>query len=305
MNLKSLIIAGIFLSVTFSCKPTTKEQNTEKIETTPIVYVSNYPLQFFVERIADEAVNIKFPASESGDPAYWKPTGEQIAEMQQADLIFLNGASYEQWLENITLPETNLVNTTSTFKDKHIKYKEAVTHSHGPEGEHAHLGTAFTTWLDLSFASKQALAVLEALSKQYPKKKLTFETNYTALLADLQQLDKEFEKVLRNRKKVEVVFSHPVYQYFQKRYGIHGHSVHWEPDVEITKAMWHDLEHTMGNHKPGWMIWEGNPLESSVMSLEKIGIRSIVFNPCSNIPESGDFISVMKNNLEELKKLYQ
>lgn len=305
MNLKSLLIVGIFLSMTFACKQISKEQKAEEIEITPIVFVSNYPLQFFVERIAGNAVDIKFPAAESGDPAYWSPTGDQIAEMQQAKLIFLNGASYEQWLENISLPESKLINTTATFNDKHIKYKEAVTHSHGLEGEHKNMGTAFTTWLDLSFASKQALAVLEALSKQYPKKKLAFETNYATLLAELQQLDKEFEKLLRNNKKVEVVFSHPVYQYFQKRYRIHGHSVNWKPETKITKAMWHDLEHAMGRHKASWMIWEGKPLESSIQKLQGIGINSIVFNPCANIPESGDFISVMKNNLEELKKIYQ
>ncbi len=45
----------------------------------PVVYVSNYPLHYFIERIAGDLIDIRFPVGLSGDPALWKPGAEDIA----------------------------------------------------------------------------------------------------------------------------------------------------------------------------------------------------------------------------------
>jgi zinc transport system substrate-binding protein len=53
------------------------------------------------------------------------------------------------------------------------------------------------------------------------------------------------------------------------------------------------------------MLWEGYPLDESVKRLEHMGVGSIVFAPCMNTPEEGDFMSVMKQNVENLRAIYQ
>ncbi|MEJ2085889.1 MAG: zinc ABC transporter substrate-binding protein, partial [Acidobacteriota bacterium] len=68
-------------------------------DTAPLVlYTVNYPLQYFAQRIGGDLVEAAFPAPEGDDPAYWKPTPEQILAYQNADLILLNGADYAKWL---------------------------------------------------------------------------------------------------------------------------------------------------------------------------------------------------------------
>ncbi len=37
------------------------------------VYVVNYPLKYFAERIGGEHVKVEFPAPTDVDPAYWNP----------------------------------------------------------------------------------------------------------------------------------------------------------------------------------------------------------------------------------------
>ncbi|NBO50675.1 MAG: hypothetical protein EBU80_13370 [Chitinophagia bacterium] len=44
------------------------------------------------------------------------------------------------------------------------------------------------------------------------------------------------------------------------------------------------------------MIWEGEPEKESVAKLEAIGVKSLVFDPCGNVPDGGNFLSVMKAN---------
>src|SRR5688500_16004167 len=141
----------------------------------PTVYVVNYPLQYFAERIGAEHVQVVFPAPADEDPAFWKPDVNTIAAFQAADLIVVNGATYAKWLKTASLPKAKLVNTSERFKDRYIEIKDTVTHSHGPGGEHSHTGTAFTTWLDMRQAVQQAQAITAALSQLLPEQKSVFE----------------------------------------------------------------------------------------------------------------------------------
>ena len=61
-----------------------------------------------------------------------------------------------------------------------VNVKEEITHSHGPTGEHAHGGVAFTTWLDPQLAIQQAQAVKEAFSRKWPDHRDRFESGFAA-----------------------------------------------------------------------------------------------------------------------------
>ena len=83
--------------------------------------------------------------------------------MHQAKVILVNGATYEKWLEKISLPKGRLVDTSELFRHRYISVEDVQTHNHGPTGEHSHAGTAFTTWIDFAQAAQQAEAVKNAL----------------------------------------------------------------------------------------------------------------------------------------------
>jgi zinc transport system substrate-binding protein len=117
----------------------------------PVVYVVNYPLAYFAERIAGDTIDIVFPEME-GDPAFWNPTPEEIGKYQNAGRILLNGASYAKWVSRVSLPQSKLIDTSSAFKERLIEIDGSVTHTHGPGGAHAHGDLAFTTWLDPQLA---------------------------------------------------------------------------------------------------------------------------------------------------------
>lgn len=292
------------LSLTFACTRSVPEEDQTQADLIPVVCVSNYPLQYFVERIASPLVDVQFPASGSGDPAYWQPSADEISALQQADLILLNGASYEKWLANVTLPQAKLVDTSEGFKDRLIASEETVTHSHGPEGEHEHRGTAFTTWLDPQLAVEQARSVHAALKTILPGQKETLEERFSKLEDELVELDALIERIISSAPETEVIFSHPVYQYFERRYGIQGISVHWEPDVSPDPAVWKEFVSLLEHHRVEWMIWEGQPLPEVVEELERLGIGSIMFDPCGNLPDSGDFMRVMRENVSSLEQVF-
>jgi zinc transport system substrate-binding protein len=269
------------------------------------VHVVNYPLKYFAERIAGDHAKVVFPAPPDEDPAFWRPDVEAITAYQQADLILLNGAAYAKWVDKVTLPRSRMVDTSAKFKDQYITIEGAVTHSHGPEGEHAHEGVAFTTWIDFDLAAKQANAIADALSRKRPDLRKTFKRNSAALKKDLMALDREIKEIVSKDQSKPLVASHPVYDYFARRYGLNMKSVHWEPDEVPSYEQLAELSVILKVHPAKWMIWEGEPIKEPVEKLKSMGIQSLVFDPCGNTPDEGDFLSIMRQNAESLKMAFQ
>ena len=269
------------------------------------VYVVNYPLQYFAERIGAEQVHVVFPAPADEDPAFWKPDVETIAAFQAADLILINGAAYARWLKTASLPKSKMIDTSRRFKADYIEIQDTDTHSHGPTGEHSHAGTAFTTWLDFRQAAHQAQAVTEGLSRLLPEHKDTFERRYAELEQDLLALDERLDTIAARQRTQPLLASHPVYQYLAKRYRLNLQSVLWEPEVMPDDEEWQRLKSILQGHAAAWMLWEGDPLPTSADKLQALGVKSLVFDPCGNTPEQGDFLSVMQQNVARLQQAFQ
>jgi len=269
------------------------------------VYVVNYPLKYFAERIGGDHVKVGFPVPAGVDPAYWNPDLADIAAYQKADLILLNGAGYAKWIAKVSLPRSKMVNTSRKFKNWYIVTKDAMTHSHGAAGQHAHEALAFTTWLDLTLATRQAEAVVAAMGRKRPELRDTFQLNYKGLAKDLSALDQDIQAIVSKNPSVPLIGSHPVYDYFTRRYGLNIMSVHWESDEVPGNEQWSALNAILMRHPAKWMIWEGRPVQASVDGLKTLGVDSLVFDPCGSVPDQGDFMTVMRKNVDNLRKVFQ
>lgn len=270
-----------------------------------LVVTSNYPLYFFASRIAqdvDLAPEIVFPDI-IGDPTLWTPGAEQIQQLQSADLVILNGAGAEPWLDLITINQRRLLDTTVNISDQLIPLEDVVAHQHGPEGEHSHQGTAFTTWLDPQLAIAQSQAVTDALIKLAPAGEKQFRDNMVKLEQDLLSLDTQLAEVFAKLDGQPVLFSHPVYQYLQSRYSINGQSMHWEPDEAPSTPAWIALQQMLATHAATIMIWEDEPLAPTIKQLSDAGITSVTFETLANRPDQGDYLSVMRSNERRLESV--
>ncbi|MGB5401462.1 MAG: hypothetical protein WBO71_14715, partial [Thermoanaerobaculia bacterium] len=61
------------------------------------------------------------------------------------------------------------------------------------------------------------------------------------------------------------------------------------------------LSTLLQSHPAELMIWEGEPLEAVKSRLAGLGLQSVVYNPCGNVPESGNYGSVMLQNVANLQ----
>ncbi len=277
------------------------EQSPSPLHHKPVVYTVNYPLSYFAERIGGQGIEVIFPTPEGLDPAFWNPTAEEVLRYQSADLILLNGADYAKWVKRATLPPEKLVDTSASFADSFIVIPNAITHSHGPSGKHSHAGTVFTTWIDFSQANRQAKAVYEAFVAHDFADSLLLRRNYESLQQDLLDLDSSLRSLMQGHRGETLFASHPIFQYLGRRYGLNLIAMLWEPGEFPSQEQWDHLTELQQKQNAGWLIWEGEPLPASKRKLLQMGIQSVVFDPCANRPAEGDFLSVMRANVENMR----
>ena len=128
--------------------------------------------------------------------------------------------------------------------------------------------------------------------------------NYMALAEDLKRLDQDIQAIVSKNHRTPLTVSHPVYDYFTRRYGLNIVSVHWEPDQVPSESQLRELKGILKQHPARWMIWEGKPVQASVNKLKTLGVGSLVFDPSGNAPARGDFMTVMQRNVEDLRRAF-
>jgi zinc transport system substrate-binding protein len=258
----------------------------------------NSPLAYFARRLAGDAADVIMPVPEGRDPAFWGPSIAEIADVQSADLILLNGAGYSQWTERTSLPRSRTVDTSRAFTGRLIQV-EGVVHSHGPEGEHSHAATASITWLDYGQAAEQARAVAEALARRAPEKAAAIETALTELEADLAALDARGYRIGAAAADARLIASHPVYHYFARAYGITIGDLEWEASTTPSDAQWAELESPQNGTSNTVMLWDAEPIPETRQRLAELGVRVVLFPTLANTTE--DFVDASHLSLERLE----
>jgi zinc transport system substrate-binding protein len=303
MKTRSLTLLGFLILLSGCEKSALRPAASTHPHDRPQVFAANYPVAYFAERIGGHEIDVIFDAPRGEDPAFWQPTDAQIAAFQSADLIVMNGAGYSKWADKVTLPESKIVDTAASFKPRFIEVKDTVTHNHGKQGEHSHSGTAFTTWLDFQQALEQADAICAGLQRLKPEAIEQFALNFDLLKKDLLELDSLMEAVGKKLAGKPILASHPVYQYWARRYGINLKFVLWEPEAIPVEEQITELKNILATHQAAWFVWEGEPAVESVEKLKALGLSSIVFDPSGNRPDKGSWLDVMQANVKGMEAI--
>lgn len=272
------------------------ETPAEPIEASA-VHASTYPLAYFAERIGGEYVDVTLPVPTGVDPAAWAPSPETVLAFQEADLILLNGATYEGWVETVSLPASRVVNTSAGFSDEYIEIENAVTHSHGPEGEHSHGETASATWLDPNLAIRQAAAVRDALAAARPDGADRFNEGYEALAADLRALDESLAAATAALDDKRFLAPSSDFAYLAGRHGLDVRIVRYDPEATVS-GYWHDVEHELSHSRT--MLWSAPPPPEIASRLADGNVSVIHFDAAAAQPAQGDYLDVMRANIARL-----
>lgn len=275
----------------------------------PVVYTTFYPTEYWTARLGHDLVEVRCPILEDEDPIFWEPAPAVIAAYQQADLIVANGAGFEKWLTQATLPAAKLVDTALPFAGEFITFENATTHSHGPKGEHVHAGIDGHTWLDPNLAKIQVGEIHKALARLLPAEVDELRSRYQSLVSDLEDLDRAF-RALASRDERWVLASHPAYNYLARRYDWKIESLDLDPEEMPSDAALAEIGTILASHPARAILWESAPTPEIAQRLEeRFDLASFVVSPCELLGkaerEAGlDYLKVMQANVEALRAAF-
>ncbi|MEL7465047.1 MAG: metal ABC transporter substrate-binding protein [Pseudomonadota bacterium] len=268
----------------------------------PVIAAVNYPLAYFAERLGGDAVEVLFPIPADADPAFWRPKLKDIAAIQAADLIALNGAGYAAWTTKASLRRSRIVDTSAGFSDDYIQ-TETVTHSHGDGGEHSHAAIATHTWLDFALAARQAEALASAMARRVPEAAATVDAARSDLIGELEALDREAAAAAEALRGRAIIATHPRYQYFARAYGLDIRSLEWEAGEAPSEKQWRDLTALAEETGAAILLWEAAPPDAARERAAAAGFADAMLPTLANRPGTGDFLSAMRSALADLAAL--
>ncbi len=262
------------------------------------VFASNQPLESMVRVMANDGVElVMLPSRGTSDPAEWTPTSDDIRSLQECDLVVLNGAGYEPWSEQAALSRTRTLDTTARVRAQLIT-EPNTTHSHGPQGAHAHGSTAFTTWLSPKLASQQASAIAQRLTQLLPARATEIHREEAKFADAMTAIEETLRQVARARPRW--LASHPVYQYLAQDSGLTIDSVHWEPNEMASEEEWTRLRSllTAAHGAAPLMLWEGEPTQAVRERLAQLGVTPVVFPPRGRLLGDAEFAAEFRRAVD-------
>ncbi|HKZ00332.1 MAG TPA: zinc ABC transporter substrate-binding protein, partial [Rhabdochlamydiaceae bacterium] len=141
--------------------------------------VSLPPYLYFVERIAEDTVNVATLVPPGSNPHTYEPTPKEVESAFKAALWLRLGESYDKKILNVLKehsPKLDVVDMTQG-----ISLLEECEHDHATEDSaHCHTpsdGRDLHIWLSPKLAKTQAETIAAALSKLLPDNTQKYEEN--------------------------------------------------------------------------------------------------------------------------------
>jgi zinc transport system substrate-binding protein len=170
------------------------------------IFASFYPIYNFVEKIGKDKVDVSTIVPNGVEPHDFEPTPKQIAELQNADLIFINGAGFEDWINDIE--NSNIVDLTRNITIENIN-----------SNPNPHL------WLDPILVESMADEIYNILVSLDPDNLAYYQNNLKQFVDNLELLNSNIKNNLTNCALSDFVAFHDAFGYFAKRYGLTQHVI--------------------------------------------------------------------------------
>ena len=296
-----------------------KEKGSSKDSSDKLaIYTTVYPLQYFAERIGGDAVQVASIYPAGANEHTFEPTQKDMMTLADADLFFYVGLGLEGFVENakktLAKEDVQLVAVAEDVTEEQLDISTGHTHAEGDEEhEHdedeTHADHDAHVWLSPIISQQLALSIKDELVRALPEQEETFTANYNQLVADLNQLNAEFESMAQAVPKHTFFVSHAAFGYIAGHYGltqvpVAGLNSQSEPSQkELTEIV--DLA-KKENIK--YIFFEQNVSSNLTKIIQKeIGAKTLILHNLSvltkeDIENNEDYFTLMRKNIDALKQ---
>ncbi|WP_019005108.1 metal ABC transporter substrate-binding protein [Cohnella laeviribosi] len=293
------------------------------------VVTTFYPMYEFARQVAGEHAEVVALIPAGAEPHDWEPSAKDMAQISNADVFVYNGI-VEGWVDSalksaasadrIVVKASEGIELQEGEADHHHgedgggqthEEEHAGEEAHAGEDEHGHEEEQLDphVWLDPVLAQQEVRNIEAALAQADPAYKDDYKANADAYIAKLQELDQAFRDALQNAKRKEFVTQHAAFGYLAKRYGLTQIPISGlSPDQEPSPEQMAQVVELAKEHEVKTIFFETlvDPKVAQTIA-DEVGAATDVLNPLEGLTKEEldrhlDYLSVMRNNLEALKK---
>lgn len=283
-----LAVLGFFLKTEIS-KPTTLQPKPKKLQ----VVTSLYPMYFFASRIGGDRAEVYNITPAGTEPHDYEPTTKDIVKIMKSNMLVLNGGQIETWGNKIK----------DQIQGANV---QIVVAGLGLTDKNPHV------WLSPILAKKQVEAIGAGFEKIDPKDSAYFRGNTEKLKKELDQLDSDFRKGLRNCQKKDFITSHAAFGYLAAEYSLNQIAISGiSPDEEPSSQGLAEISDLVKKEGLKVIFFESlvSPKLSQTIARET-GAKTLALDPVEGLTEDSlkagkNYLTVMKDNLSNLQKALQ
>ncbi|HSW97833.1 MAG TPA: zinc ABC transporter substrate-binding protein [Candidatus Saccharimonadales bacterium] len=263
------------------------------------IVTSFYPMYFFASQIAGDKADVYNVTPASAEPHDYEPTTQDIARIENSNLLVLNGGKLEAWGDKVkdTLQgsDVNVVTAGEGLADRTIEEE-------GKTIQDPHV------WLDPILAKKEVAKITVALIAVDPKDTAYFQKNEKVLNTKLDMLNQSYKIGLTSCQKKDIVTSHAAFGYLGAQYGLNQVAISGvSPDEEPSAQKLAELADFVKKNDIKVIFFESlvSPKLSQTIANET-GSQTLVLDPIEGIPEEQlkqgeNYFTIMKQNLINLQ----
>lgn len=180
-------------------------------DTRPLVVASASIFADMAENIAGGEVRVEMVVPIGGDPHIFEPTPESVRLVSKADLILINGLTFEGWMNELIANSGTKAKTVIITNGIGTIESEEYENSADP---HA--------WMTANNGITYVKNIRDALIALDPFNRKTYEFNAGVYLQQLEDLDREIFRLIETipEKQRVLITSHDAFRYFGRYYGI-------------------------------------------------------------------------------------
>jgi len=282
------------------------------------VLASFYPLQYVVEQVGGEHVDVSNLTPPAAEPHDLELAPAQVRSIGDADLVvYLSGfqpavdegieqraplhvvdAAASAGLEEHPGGEgEHAGETAGETAEQHAEHADESDdgHDHGPTDPHF--------WLDPTRLAAVGDAVADELSAIDPDHAADYAAGAEALTADLDALDTELAETLAPCAGATLVTSHEAFGYLAERYDLHQVGISGiDPEAEPSPARLREVGEIVEENGVTTLFFETlvSPKVTQTLA-DDLGVRTALLDPLESLAEGAtDYREVMESNLEAL-----
>ncbi len=278
------------------------------------VYTTIYPIQFIVEEIGDEIVEVESIYPPGVDAHSYEPTSKEMTAIAEADAFIYFGPSMEGFVssaeEALEKEEVELValeNYDEIFEKP--KVDTEATEEEETVAEHERNPHV---WIDPLRMMMMVEVIGDKMIELAPEHEELFEENKKALLVELQKLEDQFKQELADKEKKYMIVPHAAYSYWEERYGIEEIALSGlSPSEEASQKYLTEVIEKAEKEGITALFYEQNTPDKLIEILkDELGAETYTLHNLSVLTEEDieaeeNYITLMEKNIDTLVEAFE